>query len=359
MSTDLVVQLGAKLDAFAADMNTAGDMADSAISRIEQSFASLNPDFGGFAALGAAATGAAGAVTGLVAALISVNSQLASVADAARYLSTTTDQVQKLQYAASTVGIGNSDSLAGLQNAGKLLNDALVNENSLTKLLDANGVQYKNQAGQLITINQLLSAGADLIRNSNTPADKSVIAGMLGLAKDWVPLLDQGSAGLNKLEGAAQDAGSVIDSDIVERAADFDKKWKNSSESFSTYLRSALVDLVPLFDNLIEKGAKLLKNLPGRSDIQASSDAALKGLAEPTGVSDTRVIKIDTDNLHNAIQEFENSPAFSVSTWTALGAAFAASVKIQSPEEAAKTISGYAASQIVEPIYRYIHLKSR
>jgi len=30
MSNDLVVQLGAKLDQFASDMNTAGDMADSA-----------------------------------------------------------------------------------------------------------------------------------------------------------------------------------------------------------------------------------------------------------------------------------------------------------------------------------------
>jgi hypothetical protein len=32
MSNDLVVQLGAKLDQFASDMNQAGDMADSAVS---------------------------------------------------------------------------------------------------------------------------------------------------------------------------------------------------------------------------------------------------------------------------------------------------------------------------------------
>jgi hypothetical protein len=32
MSNDLVVQLGAKLDQFAGDMNQAGDMADSAVS---------------------------------------------------------------------------------------------------------------------------------------------------------------------------------------------------------------------------------------------------------------------------------------------------------------------------------------
>src|SRR4051812_34848582 len=32
MSNDLIVQLGAKLDQFASDMNQAGDMADSAVS---------------------------------------------------------------------------------------------------------------------------------------------------------------------------------------------------------------------------------------------------------------------------------------------------------------------------------------
>ena len=43
MANDLVVQLGARLDQFAADMDQAGNMADSAISRIEDSFANLNP----------------------------------------------------------------------------------------------------------------------------------------------------------------------------------------------------------------------------------------------------------------------------------------------------------------------------
>src|ERR1700761_289620 len=38
LSNDLVVQLGAKLDQFQSDMNSAGDIADSAVSRIEQSF---------------------------------------------------------------------------------------------------------------------------------------------------------------------------------------------------------------------------------------------------------------------------------------------------------------------------------
>ena len=47
MSDDLVVRLGARLDKFASDMDQAGDIADGAVSRIEQSFANLNPTAGG------------------------------------------------------------------------------------------------------------------------------------------------------------------------------------------------------------------------------------------------------------------------------------------------------------------------
>lgn len=35
MSNDLVVQLGAKLDQFQSDLNQAGDIADSTVSKIE------------------------------------------------------------------------------------------------------------------------------------------------------------------------------------------------------------------------------------------------------------------------------------------------------------------------------------
>jgi hypothetical protein len=45
MSNDLVVQLGAKLNQRQSDMNSAGNIADSAVSRIESSFAAANPKF--------------------------------------------------------------------------------------------------------------------------------------------------------------------------------------------------------------------------------------------------------------------------------------------------------------------------
>jgi hypothetical protein len=270
MSNDLVVQLGAKLDQFTSDMNQAGDIADSAVSRIESSFSNLNPGVG-LGGLAAAATGAVAGIAGLLTALQSVNAELAKIGQAAQYLNTTTDQVQKFQFAAGTVGIGSSDSLSNLQNVGKLLNDAQRNENSLTKLLDENNIQYKDQAGNLITINQLLSIGANLVKNAGTNADKTVIAQMLGLTQQWVPLLEKGADQFNKIGDAAQDAGVIISSQTIAKAQNFDDAWKASSDRLAKQFKAAVSDVAVSLDDLIDKAGKFFDDLNQANNVKAGS----------------------------------------------------------------------------------------
>ena len=163
MSNDLVVQLGAKLDQFSNDMNQAGDIADSAVSRIESSFASLNPSAGGFGALGLSIAGVTGSVGALLAALSSVNGQLADIQKNADFSGISTDRFQQLQFAAGQSGISNSQSSTDLANVSKLLADANYNENSLTKLLDANNIKYKDRNGDVIQLNQLLNIAGGLL----------------------------------------------------------------------------------------------------------------------------------------------------------------------------------------------------
>jgi hypothetical protein len=261
MANDLVAQLGARLDQFATDLNQAGDMADSAVSRIEASFSNLNPSFGGLASLGGIAAGAIAGVAGLLAELKNVNAELAQIGQAAQYLNTTTDQVQKFQFAGTTQGISSEESLANLQNVGRLLNDANVNENSLTRLLDENGIQYKNQAGQLISINQLLSIGADLVKNAGTNADKTTIAQMLGLTQQWVPALEQGAAGFNKIAESAQAAGGIIDSATIAKAQNFDAAWKQSSALLAVQFKSVMGDVAGYLDDLIAKAQSFVEEL--------------------------------------------------------------------------------------------------
>src|ERR1700743_3027690 len=163
MSNDLVVQLGAKLDQFQNDMNSAGDIADAAVSRIEQSFANLNPTLGGFASLGVGVPGVTGSLGARLTALASVNSELADIQKNAAFSGISTDRFQQLQFAAGQSGISNSQSATDLANVSKLLADANYNENSLTKLLDANNIAYKDRNGTVIQLNQLLTIAGGLM----------------------------------------------------------------------------------------------------------------------------------------------------------------------------------------------------
>ncbi|MET4277398.1 MULTISPECIES: SGNH/GDSL hydrolase family protein [unclassified Bradyrhizobium] len=92
-------------------------MADSAISRIEQSFASLNPTAGGFASLGTAAAGVTGVVGGLLAAITQVNSQLADLQKNAEFTGLTAERFQQIQFAAGQGGVSSEDSVNDLRLA--------------------------------------------------------------------------------------------------------------------------------------------------------------------------------------------------------------------------------------------------
>ncbi|MGY3082378.1 hypothetical protein ACVWZZ_008786 [Bradyrhizobium sp. LM6.10] len=184
MSNDLVVQLGAKLDQFASDMNQAGDMADSAVSRIEQSFASINPTAGGFASLGVAAAGVTGLVGGLLAALTKVNSELADLQKNAEYTGLTAERFQQIQFAAGQGGVSSENSVNDLRKVASLLSDAKENENSLTKLLDANNIKYKDRNGQVISLNQLLTIAGGLLNKFDSLPEKTKAAQMLGLSQE-------------------------------------------------------------------------------------------------------------------------------------------------------------------------------
>ncbi|MGY3467660.1 hypothetical protein ACVW0I_004531 [Bradyrhizobium sp. LM6.11] len=272
MSNDLVVQLGAKLDQFASDMNQAGDMADSAVSRIEQSFASINPTAGGFASLGVAAAGVTGLVGGLLAALTKVNSELADLQKNAEYTGLTAERFQQIQFAAGQGGVSSENSVNDLRKVASLLSDAKENENSLTKLLDANNIKYKDRNGQVISLNQLLTIAGGLLNKFDSLPEKTKAAQMLGLSQEWVDeALRNGSKSFEDIAQGAEAAGVIIDGATVAKAAAFDRAWKQSSAQLAAQFKSVSSDIAGWLDDLIDKANDLVKTALASQNIQAGS----------------------------------------------------------------------------------------
>ncbi|MCP3400238.1 hypothetical protein [Bradyrhizobium sp. CCGB20] len=275
MSNDLVVQLGAKLDQFQSDMNQAGDIADSAVSRIEQSFASLNPGLGGFASLGTAAAGVTGLIGGLLAALTKVNSELADLQKNAEFTGLTAERFQQIQFAAGQGGVSSQDSVTDLRKVASLLADAKENENSLTRLLDANNIKYKDRNGQVISLNQLLTIGIDLINKFGSIPEKTKAAQMLGLSESWVEAIRNGSKSFEDVAQSADAAGVIIDGATVAKAAAFDRAWKQSSAQLAAQFKSVSADIGGWLDDLIDKANDLVKTALESQNIQTGSGQSL------------------------------------------------------------------------------------
>ncbi|MHC1949871.1 hypothetical protein IF803_36740 [Bradyrhizobium sp. UFLA06-06] len=310
MSNDLVVQLGAKLDQFQSDMDQAGDIADAAIARIEQSFANLNPTAGGFASLGVAAAGVTGVVGGLLAALTNVNSQLAELQKNAEFTGLTAERFQQIQFAAGQGGVSTSDAANDLQKVASLLADAKENENSLTRLLDANNIKYKDRNGQIISMNQLLTIAGDLLNRFDSIPEKTKAAQMLGLSESWVEALRNGSKSFEDLAQSADAAGAVIDGSTVAKAAAFDRAWKQSSAQLAAQFKSTAADIAGWLDDLIDKAGDLAKKALEAQNIQpGSGQEKFNAIADALAIfgKDAVGAAQDVDQVTRAIERLNAS----------------------------------------------------
>ena len=310
MSNDLVVQLCAKLDQFQSDMNQAGNIADNAVARIEQSFANLNPTAGGFASLGVAAAGVTGLVGGLLAALTNVNSQLAELQRNAEFTGVTAERFQRIQFAAGQGGVSTTDSATDLQKVASLLADAKENENSLTRLLDANNIKYKDRNGQIISMNQLLAIAGDLLNKFDSIPEKTKAAQMLGLSQGWVEALRNGSRSFEELAQSADAAGAVIDGATVAKAAAFDRAWKASSAQLAAQFKSVTADIAGWLDGLIDKANDLVKKALESQNIQpGSGQQKFNAIADASAIfaKDAVGAAQDVDQLTRAIENLNAS----------------------------------------------------
>ncbi|EJN11858.1 hypothetical protein PMI42_04873 [Bradyrhizobium sp. YR681] len=259
MSTDLVAVLGARLDQFSSDLDQAGNMADDAISRIESAFDGLNPGFAGLSGLGAVIGGATAAAGALLAAMTSINSEVASIGKNAEFVGQSVADFQRTLFAAGQGGVSSEQATKDLRGLATLLADAKENENSLTKLLDANNVKYKDRTGQVINTSQALKVAEDLIGRFQSLPEKTKAAEMLGLSEGWVRALTEAAGGFQAVAARADAAGVVIDAATVAKAELFERAWQQSTDAWGKQFKSVAGDVAVYLGGLIDQAGEFLQ----------------------------------------------------------------------------------------------------
>jgi hypothetical protein len=235
-----------KLRDLEKQMAKAGVIADQGVKRIERSFAAANPKLpaaftknlsGIFAGISAGA--AASAFREAVA-------TLGDLADASQRLGASTDFLQAFGYAVQMTGGSADAAVSGLEKFAKGLSEAGAGTGKLKEVLDANNVALRDNAGNLLSVEQMVSRYADLIRNARSPQDAlnlAVIAFGRSAGPDMVNALRDGAEGLQRMSREAEDAGIIIKRDIIDKGAELDDTFTRLGKIADAWVKSLAVSL--------------------------------------------------------------------------------------------------------------------
>lgn len=233
---------------------------DSAESRAKRFNSQLDKTSSAYALAGAGAKAFAAAFTiagieqfGRI--VRNVIGDAADLVDLADKVGVATDDLQRMQYGFKLAGIeaGEVDGL--LTQWSKRIGEAYTQGGRLADILKANGIALTDGEGHLRSSVDLMRDYAELISRAGSDQERMTLAlAGFGKAGDGMVLaLRDGAAGFDKLMKAADDAGGVLDEEILRKAAEiddaFDKIWRN----FEINAKSAILTSAGAIDDIISK----------------------------------------------------------------------------------------------------------
>jgi len=275
---DLVIPIGGDPAQLERAMKKAADSADRAAASIEKRFDRLDlaSRFGVGAIQGAIA---AISVDRLIRGFADANKEIAGMAETAKRTGIDLGRLQELRMAGQSQGLTGKQVDTGLEGLAEKLNEARGEETELGKLFDANNIKLKDRSGNVIGTNQALEQAANLVQRAATEFDKIKIAEILGLTRDWVPLLEKGADGLNRMANEARLAGGVIDSATIEKAKEFEERWSAAVAAWSTMFKSNIGGIIDMLNGLVGIAGKLGAGLADYAKRTAAvSDIELNGV---------------------------------------------------------------------------------
>ena len=287
MANDLVVTLGARLDQFAADLDQAGNMADGAVSKIEKSFAGLNPGIN-LAGLGALAAGAVAGFGALMAIVTSLNNGLAEMAKQADRVGLSYERFQQLKFGAAAIGIGDRNFGADMEAFTLNAQKALSTGNDLKRVFEANGVAITDNNGKLKQTNVLFEAAVDIIKRAPRLGDAMQIGSFLGVSKEFSQAIYESGDAFLKLASTANSVGAVIDDATIEKSKKFTTEWNRASAVWGAQMKAATLEFLPLINDAIAAAGTLISYV-------STVTGALRAIKEfGTGGPDLATASLDT-----------------------------------------------------------------
>ena len=151
-----------------------------------------------------------------------------------------TKSLQEYKYIAEQTG----GSLETITSAVKMMTRGLeTNKDTFAKL----GIQIKDSGGQFLSTTDIFDNTLKVLGDMTNDTERTNIAlKLFGRgALDMVPLLKEGSKGIEELKNKAHDLGLVLSDETIVNAHDFEKATNSLKATWKAYTMSLVSDSLP------------------------------------------------------------------------------------------------------------------
>lgn len=277
MSADSA-QLRADIKKVQTDM---GKMRKSAQS-LESGFNGMSRTIkGAFAGLGVGI-----GISGIVRSFDALTDSLDKIGDVAEKIGVTTDQLQELRYVAGQFGSNAEELDKSLGQFVRRLGEAAQGEGELLKILDAYSISVRDASGNTRDSVDVISDLADVIQRAESDVERARIAynafGRAGMA--LVPMLRNGSSGLDDMRQRAHDLGLVIDGEAIQASSDFRDRLDELSKAFTALQADALGPLIPQITEFVVQLRDSIREGGGAKKVIDELAESFEQIAKLTGV---------------------------------------------------------------------------
>lgn len=182
-------------------------------------------------------------------------SEVTKIADVSKMVGLGTEDLQRLRYGFEVTGVAVDQTDAALRRFAPRIGEAANGAGPLHEVLKANNIQLRNADGSMRSQIELLRDYANLIKNAASHQDRLTLAfrAFDVAGASMVQALESGAAGLDDMMDKADEAGGVIEDELIQRAAELDRRWNDAWRGFEINAKNAVLGAVTWLDEFLGK----------------------------------------------------------------------------------------------------------
>ena len=245
------------------------DKISPALKKVDQGIGKIGRSFGGLSNVSKSlASGLAAPLASLTAlagvggfsfgGIISQFTELGgTINDASKKAGVTVEELQKLQYAAQHGGISAEGMTKALGKLTSTMGGALSGKNKdAAAMFKHLGISLKDADGNIRSSADVMRNLAEAVKNNVNPTARlRILTTMFGdeLAKQMIPMLAGGAAGLDEMTKQAEKLGLVIGQETADKASHLGDVLGDFSLVVKSLYTRIAAQLAPIIENITQR----------------------------------------------------------------------------------------------------------